>query len=568
MAEHSGFFDALKDANGVRDRKYKSADYCSNLAAIISNGVVRSTLDDLRVTANGLSVTVGKGRAWIDGHWYYNDNEYAFDAVTAPTGNARYDRVFLRFDDNIEQRKTYLVYRQGTAAQSPAKPAPVREGKIYELVLADVYVAPSATSVVVTDTRPDANLCGWVYSTAGDNSFFKSLDGQFDVWFEEKKDTLATTTVEVEYKQFTVLTSQSKTVQITIPQYDETVNQKLTVYVNGVRADNPTDYTVAGNTITFTSSVGLIAGTEVTIYITIAKDGTGIPSVVDDVADLQNRVYSLENGLNESTNTYFCNGATDNVEISNIVSNFLSGGWGYGDYGTLTIKIYGKFGATAPVQGAGTSTSPYLWFTAGEGQSKTRRVYLDFGGCSQITLPTGEDGKYYTVFYGLETYIKNCNLVANGAGAYINMFSSPAATVNYCEDCRFWVTALSGYISRGGTFKNCRISYTATAGDAYIFNVLSGGLCRVFGGEYYCYAPTGNIGTVVYVNAAQTNAVIITYGMNCPENARNGYEQTYAINCLTASALCSFTDTITTLPITAAGQNIRGTIAISKAGLM
>ena len=263
---------------------------------------------------------------------------------------------------------------------------------------------------------------------------------------------------------------------------------------------------------------------------------------------------------------YICNGVNDNIIISQLVHSFVTGN--DTRYEDMTIRIHGKFGALAPYQGDGSSASPYIWIIAGRSRETTRRVFLDFGNCEQITLPTAEADKYYTVFYGLETHIKNCNIIANGADAYINMFSSPSATMNFCEDCRFWVTCASGFVSRGGTFRNCRISFTTTVDDAYIFNVMSGGLLRVFGGEYLCYASTGKFSTVVYVNSAQTNAVVITYGMNCPANARSNYVQTYAINCLTNNALCSFTDTITTLPIEAAGQNIRGTIAISKVGLM
>lgn len=560
--QRSGFFNALS-VNGSYDRTYNADDYSENLAVIISNGVLRSTNDDLKVTASGMVATVGVGRAWINGHWYINDTPHSFAAVSAPTGGTRYDRIFLRFDNTLATRSISLVYVQGTAADSPVKPAPKRTDDVFDLALADIYVGTNATSVSVTDTRHDPSVCGWIYSTAGDNSFFTTLDNQFDVWFHEKKDTLSSVTVEVEYKQLTVLTAAAKAVTITIPQYDATINQKLDVYVNGVRQYTPNDYTVNGAVVNFTGN--LTAGTEISIYITVAKNGEGIPDVVDDVIDLQNRVAALESGLNGSTYNYICNGINDNVEISKLVQAFVTGG---DDYNVLTIRIHGTFGATAPMQGTGTSTSPYIWFIAGRSSSATRRVYLDFGGCTQITLPEGEDGKYYVVFYGLETYVIKCNIVANGAGAYINMFSSPSSTVNYCEDCRFWITAITGYMSRGGTFKNCRMSYTATGGDAYIFNVLSQGLARVFGGEFYCYAPTGNLSTVVYVNAAQTNAVVITYGMNCPKNARGGYEQTYAIDCLTSSALCSFTDTITTLPITAAGQNIRGTIAIDKMNLM
>lgn len=565
MAERSGFFNAVKNADGTWDRKYNANDYCDNLAAVISNGVVRGKLDELQVTASGMAVSVQTGFGWINGHWYHNDSIFSFNTVTAPTGNPRYDRVFLTLDDTLATRKVYLQYRQGTAAQNPEKPAPVREGKIYELVLADVYVAASATSVSVIDQRSNNSLCGWVYSTTGDNSFFKALDNQFDVWFENTKDTLATVTTEVEYKQLTTLTAAGKTVQITIPQYDSTVNQKLAVYVNGLLQNTPSDYSVSGKTITFAGN--LIAGTEITIVITVSKDGTGIPSVVNDVTDLQNRVAALESGLVDSDYTYICNGSTDNVNISNIVTTFLSAGT---DYSQLTLHIYGTFGATAPVSGSGTSASPYRWFNAGLGSATNRRVVLDFESCSQITLPTMTSGSYYIVFFGLQTYIRNCNIVANGSGSYIYMFSTADNTVTNAENCRFWITALSGYIAHGGTFTNCRVSLTTTGngGGTYCFDVRSAGLLRLLGGEYYAYAPTGNTSAVVYVAAAQTNAVVNTYSINCPTVARGGYVQSYSIYCLSNSANCSFTDTITDLTISATGQNIRGTIAVSKPGLM
>lgn len=563
MAERSGFFNAIRNADGTFDRAYRAEDYTENLSFVISNGVMRSNNDDLKVTATGLACSVNIGRGWINGHWYTNDSVFTFNPVSAPTGNARLDRVFLRLDRNLATRSVRLVYRQGQAAIVPVAPAPVRSGDVYELVLADVYIAANASTAVVMDQRNNKDLCGWVYSTAGDGSFFTSLDNQFDLWFSERKDDLASVTVEMEHKQFTVISSVTNTVSITLPQYDPTLNQKLTVFVNGIRDVEGVDYTVDGNTITFTNN--LVAGSEVAIVITVARNGSGIPSVVDDVAELQNKVSALEKGVTANTLNYFCNGVDDNVKISELVNSYVSGG---DDYSDMTIRIHGTFGATAPMQGSGTSASPYIWFVAGKGTESTRRVFLDFGNCSQITLPEAESGKYYCVFYGLQTYIKNCNLSTTGIGAYIYMFSSPATTTNYCENCRFWITALGGYISRGGTFKNCRLSLTTMGNDAYVFNVLSGGLLRVFGGEYYSYAPIGNMSTVVYVNSAQTNAVVLTYGMNCPENARGGYVQGYAVNCLTKSALCSFTDTITTLPIEAAGQNIRGTIAQNKAGLM
>jgi hypothetical protein len=172
--QRSGFFNALL-TNGEYDRKYNANDYCDNLALVISNGVLRGVDDDLKVSAAGMVVTVGVGRAWINGHYYYNDTPHAFAAISAPTGGTRYDRVFLRLNKNLAVRSVSLVYQQGTAADSPTKPAPVRDGYIYDIVLADIYVGTNATSVTVTDTRGNAELCGWVTQQAATIRFLQVL---------------------------------------------------------------------------------------------------------------------------------------------------------------------------------------------------------------------------------------------------------------------------------------------------------------------------------------------------------------------------------------------------------
>ncbi len=103
MSQKSGFFNALLQA-GVSDRQYNAADYCDNLAVIISDGVLRDENNGLKVTASGLNLTVNAGRAWIKGHFYKNDSAYTLPAVVPPTGGSRIDRVILRFDKTISVR--------------------------------------------------------------------------------------------------------------------------------------------------------------------------------------------------------------------------------------------------------------------------------------------------------------------------------------------------------------------------------------------------------------------------------------------------------------------------------
>lgn len=564
MALNSGFYNAM-NVGGVYDRKYDADDYKNVFAAFIKDGVRRSGADDFKVYASGLVPKIKLGYAVCGGRWVHLDADMTLPAITPPVGDySRIDAVVLRVNANENTRAASIEYRVGTPAASPKAPVKDTTTNVTELIIAHVRVNPSATSVTITDTRPNTSLCGWVTTPVGYDDFFTSLDSRFDDWFKQTRDTLASVTMFKQYRWRTVLSVASSSVVFSIPQYTAGGVDIIQVFVNGLLELEGIDYTLSGNTITFGTGGGgngvKVAGTEIVVLCYKSIDGTGLGNVSDEITKLQNDMALLSN-TNEYV--YVCNGKTDNVELSNIAQAWLSGGT---DYGSKIIRVYGAFGATAAASGGGTSSNMYRWFNFGQGGATNRKITFDFTGCSQINIPCNA-GTYNIVFFGLNVNIVGANVTASGDAA-IHMFSTAAATVVYAENCRFWITAADGYISRGGTFKNCRCSLTTNSGDAFCFNVLSGSLLRLFGGEYYAYAPTGQQSSVVYINAGQTNAVCMTYGINCPTNARSGYVQSNAINALTESAKCSFTYTVTTLGIVAAGQNIRDTIAHSLPGLM
>lgn len=558
--QHSGFFNAL-NINGVYDRKYNANDYSDNLAVVISNGVLRSENDDLRVTASGMLITVGVGRAWINGHYYYNDTPLSFAAVTAPAGGTRYDRVFLRLNTDIAARSIELVYRQGTAANNPVKPAPVREGNIYELVLADIFIGTNATSVTVTDTRADKTLCGWVYSTSGDNSFFESLDNTFLDWFNEKKDTVASVTIIKRYEWRTVTTTAGNVYTFNVPQYDpETCF--IDVLVNGIHETNGNDYTLNGNTITFKGT--LVAGTEIEVTVYKSIDGTGIMSVADEITELQNAVAAL-NTTGEYE--YICNGVDDNVKLSQLAQAWLDGGT---DYGSKTIKVYGTFGAKAAYAGAGTSTSPFRWFSVGTDAATNRKIIFDFSNCGQISLPIAA-GTFNTVFHGHNAHIIGANVIANQTATetVIHIFNSFAGAV-YAENCRFWITAYrSSRVGQTGTFNNCRASVANIIENSYCFLPFTDSLLRINGGEYYAYSGASTAQSAV-VGQSAANAVSILNGVNAPTLARSGFYQTNSVLQWAGGGVLSCTDLVSALPLIVVSgiANIRGTIEKSKAGLM
>lgn len=557
MAERSGFFNAL-NTNGEYDRKYNANDYSDNLAVVIGNGVLRSVSNDLRVTASGNVCTVAAGRAWINGHYYYNDAPLTFAAVTAPAGGSRWDRIVLRLDTSLSVRSITAQYVQGVAGNNPVKPAPVRSGSVFELVLADIFVGTNTTSVVVTDTRADAALCGWVYSTAGDNSFFESLDNSFTEWFGEKKDTLASVTLFKRYNWRTVLASTAQAVSFNITQYDEKTCF-IEVYVNGVMDSEGVDFTRSGSVITFANP--LAAGTEIIVKAYKSIDGTGILSVADEITQLQNAVAALNTSDGYD---YVCNGIDDNVKLSAIAKAWLEGGE---DYSSKTIRVYGTFGAQAPVGGDGSMWSPYRWIEVAGDNYANRKIIFDFSCCSQLSFPIVA-GKPNYIFYGIDAHIigADVNVYEKTAGTSIIGFSTVAGAV-YAENCRFWITGDNTCkVSCTGTFDNCRASVANSTGESYCFTPLSNSLLRLNGGTFMAYSGSASsVSAVVGHQNGNTNAASILNGVNAPTWERGGYYQTHAIYQYHSSGTIRCHDLVSALPVDAIyDAEISGTIAKSK----
>lgn len=561
MAQKFGFFNARRNEDGTFDRVYNANDYSENLAVVISNGVLRSNGDDLKVTASGMRATVAAGRAWINGHWYLNDSPVTLAAVTAPIGGKRWDRVFLRLNNEVSDRRIYITYVKGTESNNPVKPTPMRTENVYDLVLADIYVDTNATSVTVTDTRADADLCGWVYSTSGDNSFFTSLDKTFDEWFDEKKDTLSSVTLFKRYNWRTVLETAAKTTTFNIPQYDaETCF--LEVFVNGILKTEIVEYSIAGSVLTFGAT--LIAGTEIEVKCYKSIDGTGIQSVADEITALQNQVAALES---EAEYVYHCNGIDDNVKLSQIAEAWLNGGT---DYASKIVRVFGTFGCSVPYAGAGTSTNPYRWISVGTASATNRRIVIDFTGCGQISLPITA-GTHNVVFYGHNAHIIGASVIASQTATetVIHVFNSYSGAV-YAENCRFWLTAYrASRVGQTGTFVNCRASIANVVENSYCFLPFTDSLLRINGGEYYAYTGESSAQSAV-VGQSAADSVSILNGVNAPTLARSGFYQTNSVLQWAGGGILSCTDLVSALPlIVVAGiSNIRGTIAKSKAGLM
>lgn len=543
MAQKSGFFNALLQA-GVYDRQYNADDYCDNLAVIISDGVLRSEDNDLRVTSSGLNVSVNPGRAWIKGHYYKNDSAFVLKTVTPPVGGSRIDRVVLRFNNDITVRSISLQYIEGSPATNPVAPDIIRSGSIYDLCLADVTVAAGGSSVSIVDNRADRSLCGWVYSVVGDNSFFEAYDESFEEWFEQVKNTLSSVTLFKQYKWETELGSETDTIQFNIPQYDpETCF--FDVFINGILTE---DYSASDSILTFDTT--LIAGTEIAVYVYKSIDGTGIMTVADEITQLQNQFATLDGA---SKFIYKCTGLNDNVALSQIsgafndrsvssVTNaaamaFLTalGGNAYlnqiPDDAKITIEVVGSCGVTTPVSGNGSAASPYRYFNLGQATRMGIHLVFDFAKCDLVIIECAANTTN-TIFYGSDLDIKNldCRAFSNDSSCNIRMMSYGEIGFIKFDSCRFFIST-SGFAIIGscGTYINCSGTVFSRDHNAFVFNPNANCLIRILGGTFKAYRSSSDyLSSAIYI-PINTSGTIFAQSINCPRIEEEDFSQDYYV---------------------------------------
>lgn len=167
MSELSGFFDAHK-VGGEWDRSYVATDFARYFASFIGNGVFAGQSNELQVIQSnpqGMSVTVASGKSWIEGYFYYNDADLQLTLDNADGALNRIDIIVCRWSSVDRMIKTYV--KKGTAAVSPVSPTPQWDADVKELQLASIRVNAGIVAIsqsLITDTRPNTNVCGWVTS--------------------------------------------------------------------------------------------------------------------------------------------------------------------------------------------------------------------------------------------------------------------------------------------------------------------------------------------------------------------------------------------------------------------
>lgn len=175
--EKYGFFNAVATADGKYDRSYLAEDFANYFASFITNGVFEELGGKLEVVVdNGMSIIVKNGVAWINGYRYENDSDLSITLDSADGTQSRIDSIVVRLD--ITNREIKIHVKKGNLSMSPITPTITRNNDIYELQLATVRVSANTavlTQSMITDTRNDDNVCGWVTSIGSQDTLLDRI---------------------------------------------------------------------------------------------------------------------------------------------------------------------------------------------------------------------------------------------------------------------------------------------------------------------------------------------------------------------------------------------------------
>lgn len=186
------------------DRVYDADSFEHLLKKFFTSGVFTGSCQ-VSADGSGMTCTVSTGYANCDGKIRLFDEE---TDLTFDNAHATYDRIdTVVVERNDTDREITCKVVKGSYSATPEATAPVRTNGVYQLVLAEVYIAAGATAVLqsaITDKRPATAVCGYVMcavTTPDFSELFAQFQAQasefidtetdnFSDWFEAIKDQL------------------------------------------------------------------------------------------------------------------------------------------------------------------------------------------------------------------------------------------------------------------------------------------------------------------------------------------------------------------------------------------
>lgn len=182
------------------DREYTASEWREYFESLVDGGIVGDIDNELMVKEQDIpnkTVQIDTGAIFIKGALRKVEESINVEHSENISGSDRIDRVVARI--NYNDRKIEFVVKEGTPSASPTPPSLVRDSAVYELSLAQIYLANGYSTITdadITDERQDEGVCGY-FRYRAKPAWYPGGDIPIDAWmYVAFKNELTTQEIE------------------------------------------------------------------------------------------------------------------------------------------------------------------------------------------------------------------------------------------------------------------------------------------------------------------------------------------------------------------------------------
>lgn len=147
MSVTSGFFNSLN-----HDRRYNAQQLSAIFDGIINDGIFANIGVAFAISVDtGVTINIGKGKAWFNSAWVYNDSLLPKTLEGSEVVLDRIDAVVIEVDHSENVRLGDIKIVKGTPSSDPQRPAMADTANKHQYPLAYIYRKAGSTAITQAD---------------------------------------------------------------------------------------------------------------------------------------------------------------------------------------------------------------------------------------------------------------------------------------------------------------------------------------------------------------------------------------------------------------------------------
>ena len=198
MSVRSGFFNSLN-----HDRRYNAQQMSAIFDGIINDGVFANIGVAFAISVDtGVTINIGKGKAWFNSAWVYNDAPLPKTLEGSEVVLDRIDAVVIEVDHNETVRMGDIKIVKGIPSSSPQRPVLANETNKKQAPIAYIYRRAGSTAITQADITNMVGTSECPYITGilqvqNIDNIVAQWEGQWNQWYFDKVSETDSDTLEL-----------------------------------------------------------------------------------------------------------------------------------------------------------------------------------------------------------------------------------------------------------------------------------------------------------------------------------------------------------------------------------